>query len=266
MTKHSIKDLSIQVKLNGLSFCVLDKSSNTIAHISSLDFNNKRSPNDVLNQLKEELSTNTIFSDDFNSVQLIHFNELSTLVPKALYNEAHHADYLKFNSKILKTDFIASDFLNTQDIVNIYVPYMNLNNYIFDTFGAFTYKHASTIYIDAISEISSDDNNTLIYINVEKNAMLLVVFVNGKLNLYNFFEFTTPEDFIYYILFTVEQLQLDPETLRLYFTGIIEEQDAYYNIAYKYIRHVDFVSQNKLQKSTPKGAKPYKDYILKCSF
>jgi len=266
LTKQSTKHLSIQVKLNGLSFCIFDSQSNTITHTTSLDFEHKLSPNDVLSKLKEELSTNTVFSEDFNTVQLIHFNELSTLVPKTMYNEAHHADYLKFNSKILKTDFIAADTLSSKAIINVYVPYMNINNYIFDTFGEFTYRHASTIFIDTILQLKTDNNNTIVYVNVENQAMQLAVVINAELQLYNFFEFTTPEDFIYYILFTLEQLQLDPETLQLYFSGSIEKNDTYFNIAYKYIRHVNFMSERTIENTVSDDTDHHKNILLKHSF
>ena len=61
---------------------------------------------------------------------------------------------------------------------------------------------------------------------------------NQKLHLFNSFEYKTPEDFIYYILFTAEQLQLNPENFKLELLGAIVENDAFYQIAYKYIRNI----------------------------
>ncbi|MFD1061636.1 DUF3822 family protein [Winogradskyella litorisediminis] len=250
MTQKNIKELSIQVNLNGLSFSINNTVSKEDNFIHHLDFKEKLTPFETLNRLKEELASNTAFSENFKNVSVIHFNELATLVPKALYDEAHNAEYLKFNSKILKTDFIASDELKHQEAISVYVPYVNINNYLFDTFGSFKYKHASTVFLDAIDSFKTEEKS--IFVNVEKNAMQVAFFQNNKIEFYNHFEFSSPEDFIYYLLFTCEQKQLNPDELKLTLTGSVEKDDDIYNIAYKYIRHVEILenSQHFLIKNT----------------
>ncbi|WP_299116502.1 DUF3822 family protein [uncultured Winogradskyella sp.] len=246
MTNKIIKDLSIQVNLSGLSFCILNRSENNkIEYSNAITFGEKLTPFQTLNRLKEELASNTIFSDDFNNIKIIHHNELSTLVPESLYDEPNNAEYLKFNSKILKTDFIASDKIESLDSVNVYVPYVNINNYIFDTFGVFTYTHASSVFIDAINLIN-DNEEKCVYINIEGNTMQVVVNSSNAFDFYNYFEFTSPEDFIYYILFTFEQLQLNPEKTHVKLSGTVDEDDDLFKIAYKYIRHVSLVDGHKL--------------------
>ncbi|WP_296344495.1 DUF3822 family protein [Winogradskyella sp.] len=225
--------------MSGLSFCILNRSQkNTIEYLNSIVFAEKLTPFDTLNRLKEELASNTVFSEEFQNINVLHYNELATLVPKSLYNEANNAEYLKFNSKILKTDFIASDELKSRKIFSIYVPYVNINNYIFDTFGSFTFKHSSTVFIDALS-IENNNIGEGLFINIENQSMQVITIKNNELSLYNYFEFSTPEDFIYYILFTCEQEQLNPEKLYLKLFGTITKEDDLYAIAYKYIRHVE---------------------------
>ncbi len=234
------KSLSIQVRLSGLSFCVFNTANTSVEYLVYHDFQKKLTPFEVLDRLKHIIENEPVFTQNFKSVQVIHQNDLATLVPKPLFDEAHIADYLKFNSKILKSDFIAFDEIQNNDSVNVYVPYVNINNYIFDNFGAFEYKHASTILIEAVLSKETASTNTCLYVNVDKQHFEIIAVKKGNLLLYNSFEHTTKEDFIYFILFTVEQLQLDTETLLLKLTGNIEQDDELYKIAYKYIRFVEF--------------------------
>ena len=76
--------LSIQVSLSGLSFCVLNTKTSTITHYSNVLFKKTLNPAEVLDQLKNHLSTTKVLQEDFVTVHLIHENELSTLVPKQL--------------------------------------------------------------------------------------------------------------------------------------------------------------------------------------
>lgn len=244
MKQNNIKELSIQVNLNGLSFCILNRTSNTIEYLNSIEFVNKLTPSDALHRLKSELSANSVFSDDFNEVTVIHQNELSTLVPTSLYDESQKADYLKFNSKILKTDFITTDEVIVNNSINVYIPYVNINNYIFDTFGEFVYKHASTVLVDTILQYSSTKDRTEVFVNVNGNTIEVLVVENGKLLLINSFEFFSREDFIYYVLFVYEQLKLDPDTIPVSLIGMTVKDDELYNILYTYVRHVQIIESN----------------------
>jgi hypothetical protein len=81
--------------------------------------------------------------------------------------------------------------------------------------------------------------------------------------LFNSFEYQTPEDFIYYLLFTAEQLSLNPEIFQLELLGTITRNDPYYAMAYKYIRNVSFFDVSVLQeRNNFSTAQNQKHYIL----
>ncbi|XCF04884.1 DUF3822 family protein [Tamlana crocina] len=237
-TQNNILELSIQISLSGLSFCILNRNIQTVTFLKTVSFGKQLIPFEALDQLKHFFDTESALQHDFNEVRVIHDNNLSTLVPKSLFNEEHLADYLKFNSKILKSDFITFDSIEINRSENVYVPYININNYIYDKFGDFTFKHVSTVLVEEILKTEKNLDTTKAYVNVSSDHFEILIVKNGKLLLYNSFAYRTKEDFIYYILFCLEQLQLSPETTNLIFLGDIDANDDLYVIAYKYIRLV----------------------------
>ena len=251
LNKTYIKTLSIQIRLSGLSFCILNTTTNSVEYLVHYDFQKKLTPFEVLEHLKHFVETDTVFAQNFQSVLLIHQNDLASLVPKTLFDEAHIADYLKFNSKILKSDFITYDEISSNNSINVYVPYVNINNYIFDNFGAFEYKHASTILIETILQNKKSSEVSHLYVNVDQFHFEIVAIDKGDLLLYNSFEYNTKEDFIYFLLFTVEQLKFNTEALILKLSGAIEKDDELYKIAYKYIRFVEFDKPSKAYTFLP---------------
>lgn len=240
MKQNSIKALSIQISLSGLSFCILNRSTNTIELLKHVHFEKKVTPFELLNNLKVIIESNSDFEQEFDSVMCLYQNELSCLVPKPLFDEKNLADYLKFNAKILKTDYISYDELVTNESMNVYVPLVNINNYIFDTFGSFDYKHSSTVLIESILQLDCKLEDDKMHINVNPSTFEIVYIKDKKLIFYNTFEFATKEDFIYYILFTIEQLHLNPEHIKISLSGLVEQDDELYQITYKYIRFVEF--------------------------
>lgn len=245
LNKTHIKALSIQIRLSGLSFCILNTSTNCVEYLVYHHFKKKLTPFEVLEQLKKRIETETVFTQSFHNVHIIHQNDLSSLVPKALFDENYMADYLKFNSKILKSDFITYDMIDINNSVNVYVPYVNINNYIFENFGEFEYKHASTILIETIIQNKTSNEQQVLYLNVDSFHFEIVAMDKGECVLYNSFEYITKEDFIYFLLFTVEQLKFNTETLILKLSGAIEKDDELYNMAYTYIRFVEFDTPSK---------------------
>jgi len=258
--------LSIQIHLNGLSFCVLEEESHTITYLNHLVFEKKQTPFKILDRLKEAFSNIDILKNKFSAVTIIYVNELSTLIPKPLFNEDNLADYLKFNSKILKSDFISYDEISINDSINVYIPYVNINNFIYDKFGAFTYKHFSSILIDTILNLEKNASKPKMYIHITKNHFEIIVIKNSKLEFYNTFDYVTKEDFIYYTLFTIEQLNLNPETIDVKLIGDIIKGDDLYNIAYKYIRFVSFGLRQDAFNVSELSISKHSDFILLNSF
>jgi hypothetical protein len=241
LKQSTTKNLSIQFNLDGFSFCISDSTTKTAIYFSEYLFpETQKKPEELLTKIEEVFRSDKLLQYDFISVTVIHQNSLSILVPNTYFNEDYLASYLSHNIKTLATDYITFDSLEKLDCKNIYIPYVNINNYLFQNFGEFEYKHHSSILIEKLISKSTNNKKTM-YVNVSKTALDIVVLENKKLLFYNSFLYTTKEDFIYYILFIAEQLKLDPDKFPLYFIGSIEKETETYKFTYQYIRNVFFL-------------------------
>ena len=237
------KHLSIQFNLDGFSFCISNLASKELHHFESYTFEQTvATPELLLKKIEQIVSENTLFNQEFETITVVHQNTLSTLVPSALFNEKELNSYLDYSIKTLATDYIAFDSLAQAEVKNVYVPYVNLNNFFFQKFGEFEYKHHATVLIDKLLLHSKNNSNKQFFVNVSKHHLDIVVLEKGALLFYNSFQFTTKEDFIYYLLFTSEQLDLNPEEFLCYFIGDINTDSELYAITYQYIRNVDFIA------------------------
>ena len=233
------KKLSIQVSLNGLSFCILDTQENKIGYFKKINFEKQLDPIKVLSKIELTYESEKELNEPVDEVVLIFTNSLFTLVPEELFDEDHAAGYLKFNTKILKTDFIASDKIN-KELVNVYIPYANITNYFFDKYGEFEYRHGISILIESLLKLPSEVNPK-VYLHSHLNSYELVIIENKKLLFANSFEFDSREDFLYYLLFTAEQLNLDANEFELILIGDISKDSEEYKMAWKYIRNISFM-------------------------
>ena len=264
----SLKELSIQVSLSGLSFCIRDIAHEKVIDLEHHTFEQPAHAESLVTELEKLLETDAIAGNDFRDIKVIHDSELSTFVPKALFNESNLSDYLKYSVKILETDYIGFDELRSHDIYNVYVPFTNVNNYIFDKFGSFEYKHASTILVETLLNQHQGSDTNKIFVNVGRTQFEVVVLGDKKLLLYNSYPYQTREDFIYYLLFIFEQLKLDRDKDQLYLLGDITKDDGLYEMAYTYIRNVAIGHNHNSLKLSRKlqGLNPQENLVLLNSF
>ena len=238
--------LSIQFNLDGFSFCITNNSSEEILYFSEYLFKEKKiTPESLLKKIEELFKTDFYLQKDFSSVSVVHQNNLSCIVPNTYFSEDKLSEYLNFNIKTLTSDFITFDDIKSIKAKNVYIPYVNINNFLFQNFGEFEYKHHLTQFIEKLISINNSDKK-VVYVNVSSDSFDVVVIQNKQLYFSNSFSFETKEDFIYFILFTFEQLKLDVEEIQLYFTGDIELESELYTITYQYIRNVLFLESNNL--------------------
>lgn len=238
ITHKTYKKLVVQVSLNGLSFAVVDTILKKPTQLTAIPFESVMNHESIEKLFEQVFLDNASLQNKYDECLVLHSNSLSTFVPQALFDEDFIGSYLQYNTKVFDTDFFAFDELPNYQMNNVYIPYVNMNNFFIDKFGSFDYKHSATILVSKLLDLSKNIDEKKMYVHVTSSHFEIVVVQNQKLLLYNTFEYKTPEDFIYYILFAAEQLQLNPENFVLEFLGDIQEDSLLYAIAYKYVRNV----------------------------
>ncbi|WP_435625231.1 DUF3822 family protein [Flagellimonas sp.] len=236
--EDNFKKLSIQVGLNGLSFCALDTISKKILAYENIPFKTTSTPYLLLKELKDVLNAQNLANTSFKEVMVVHKNGFFSMVPKPLFNKEELPNYLKFNAKMMANDLVVFDELDNHDLVNVYIPYANVNNYVFDLFGEFTFKHNGSVLVSSLLDYASSSTGSYCYVQIAEREMELVVVSEKKLLFYNYFEYNTKEDFLYYLLFSLEQLGLDREQVQLRLFGQIEAEDELFQLCHTYIKNV----------------------------
>ncbi|QSB28731.1 DUF3822 family protein [Flavobacterium sp. CLA17] len=263
ITSKKYKKLSIQVSLNGFSFCCFDTLNNSITSFNEVEFTPTQKGSKIEELYGDAFKKHPELKDTYDDIIVIHNNNLSTFVPTALFDENYLGSYLQYNTKVFETDFFTYDQISNYHMNTVYIPYVNINNFLIDQVGSFDYKHANSILIEKMLEASKNNDDKKMIVNFNPDHFELIVVQNQKLLLFNSFEYQTPEDFLYYLLFTAEQLSLNPESFHLELLGTITKNDPFYTIAYKYIRNVTFLDVSRLQeKNNYSIAQNQKHYIL----
>lgn len=255
--------LSVQISLTGLSFLVISANDIVLWEHKEKWLHNTASPSELLERIVLSIEHAPIKQDEIGEIKVFYHTPLYTIVPTELIGETELKEFLKFNIKTLAHDFIAQDAILEDEAQILYIPYININNYFFEKFGGFSYYHSIGKWIDYCRELSSENHQ--VFANFDDKILDIVVLKDKQLILANSFEYRSKEDALYYILFTMEQLELDVESVPLILSGAIETQSDLYEYLYQYIRYIEFINTEKLKIKQIKSELAHKNLFLKLS-
>jgi len=235
------KNLLIKLGHNSVSL-ILSMPDGTLTNHLYKEFSKKIETHLLENKLDSIISESNFTKQNITNVKLIVCNRLSSIVPKNLFEERFSLEYLKYNAKLLKNDFAANDKIEEIGAINVYIPFVNVNNYLIEKFGAFNYYHYSTILIKKLIKIANH-KKTSFFVNIQLDSIQILIFKNKKLQLYNNFEIKEKEDIIYFLLLSIEQNKIDNKKTKISLHGIIKNDT--YLLLEKFISNLEIIDFSK---------------------
>ena len=187
VTDKTYRKLAIQVSLNGLSFATFDTILNKPLSLKTISMGKVNVTSKIEDLFGEAFQNHPELKAGYDDIVIVHSNNLSTFVPTALFDEEYLGSYLQFNTKVFETDFFAFDELANYEMNNVYIPYVNMNNYFIDQFGTFDYKHANSILVQKLLEVSKNNEERKMFVHVSDSHFEIVIVQNQKLQLFNTF-------------------------------------------------------------------------------
>lgn len=229
------KSLSVLIRQNGLSFFTYHKNEVVDQYDQKFDF--PSNPISILNKIEELFDQTAGLQENFTQVRLFYHHEMFTVVPTAYFDADAASDFLKYNVHLMSNDVISYDEgICNNEVTLVYLAYENINNYFFNKYGQFNYYHYGSYVLNHTMDEYRDENTQVVleflgtdfYISIVKNRELIS---------HNLFKYDTIEDVLYYVMFSIEQNELDPNSLICTLKGKSDITNIH-DLLYNYIRNL----------------------------
>jgi hypothetical protein len=232
--------LYIEISINGLKYSIFNPENTTFIGFEAYRFDRILNDYSLIEPLKELLNSNSLLKKNFISSHVSYANQRATLIPNAIFQQDKLTLFHQYNFSKQEEDIFLYDNLINLSAKNIY----SVPDYIFNIFKDFknvTFSHFSSALIEA-SIIHSKKSKalSLIDLHILPDSFQLIVIKNQQLELYNSFAYQTSEDFLYYLLFVLDQLKIDNEKATVHLLGEVEKNSTIYSMLYKYINTIRF--------------------------
>ncbi|MBN2212768.1 MAG: DUF3822 family protein [Bacteroidales bacterium] len=225
--------LSLQVEPEGLSYCILDIEKKHYIAFQKYIFGKSAALTDFIDKVERCLKEDSMLTTSFNSSSLIYLTQKSTLVPNLFFDEVNLRDYFEFNHPLEELDEIHYNVVSEIDASNVFAIPNYLANLFHDKFKGLTFYHQATPFIRSV--LKEFPHPSGVHINLNPGFFDIIIKQENKLRLYNTFLYQNETDLLYYILFTVKQLNLDPLTIPLTICGEMSDRISFQESLSNYI-------------------------------
>ena len=232
-------NLLIKITADSFSYAIIDKNHNQIKAVYD-----QQECRDVKIELAERLKHDSYLMLTFREIKISVYTENTIAVPDEIFDMHNLDQYAKFFTEDQST--------------NLYVQ-------PFATYG-FTCVFSLNKFIDELLTSSLecskffDHEAPILALAGEKKKVLLldftvssfnVIYINdGQLVFQNYFQIENAEEFNYYLLFIINELEINVSDTEVSVSGIIHEDDPNYSCISKYFPQIEFISTNSAGTDT----------------
>lgn len=222
-------DLFIELAAGVSSFAIVQHQEQRLAGLASFE-----------NPLFPVLDEFPWLKKSFHSVKIAVQNTRYTLIPTPLYLEDEKAVYTGFTLDPSKEkENILSDRIDPLEIHNVFAVPSRFHEKLVSALPQAVILHHAGILIRSFW-LNYRNTHDKIFLNVRNDAFDLLIFDNHLLQYCNSFYFQAPEDLVYYLIFVMEQLELDPEKVMVSLAGEVDKDHPVYSLIERYIRFLKF--------------------------
>ena len=223
--------LSIELSEKSISYCIVDKNKYRCYLLFSQNYESQN--------LLKILNEDEFITREFLSKSISFVNFPNTLIPKELYNEKDKKNIFSVNHSLTNEELVIDELKSK--IINLY----GIPNTIFQTvknvIPEAIIRSNSSILINNFLSLNNLQETMFLFL---KDSYINIVVTKGdSLIFQNKFEYKTKEDLLFYVLFSIQQLNFSNEEINTVIYGNISKEE--YNILYQYVRNIKF--GNKLK-------------------
>ncbi len=231
--------LSIQVNLDGLSFCILDPVREKYIALHHTTFKNDLIFDDYLDAVENYIENTELLNQSYKATRLIWISRKNTLIPNGYFDQNKLRQYFEFNQKLGELDEIHYKELKYIDAYSVFVIPNQIANIFSKQFKNITYYNQQITFIEqALLKHHSENKKVIVYIH--SDFIDIGIIEDSKLLLYNNFAYKTETDIIYFILYVFDQFNLDTQHTELFLNGHIDKHKSLHNQLHQYIKQLKF--------------------------
>ncbi len=243
-TLANLYHLSIQISLDGFSFCILDIPKGKYIVLKGYNFFLKRSRL-LLKHVKEIITNDEMLSLNFKSVEVLYSTNQFTLIPLPFYQKNAIDRFFSFNQTLEKGYRIEKLVFPKAETWCAYTIPENLKEYLDSKYPRANFRHNLFPLVEGTLKANRTfPDRKQVHLNFFRSYFEVVVAAGSKLLLCNIYNYANEKDVLFYVLYLFDQLKLPADTTELVVHGQLSQVAPLYHLFKKYVKRTAFARPN----------------------
>ena len=237
--------MSIQISLNGLSFCILNTINQKYIALKHdpLPATDKNIP--LPDRVRDTIEKDEFLQRKFKSSAIMNVSFKSTLVPAPLYDEKAGESYFRFNHSLEEQEKILTNRIKGLDAFNLFTVPDDLLEVFGKYFPDTTVFHQITPFLDNIIRHQTvKGKSPALFVNVHDDFFDIAVFREQNPEMVNSFYYRQVNDLVYFILYTLKAIKADPAVTPLVLMGKVNPESSLLQSLRRYIKNISLAKRN----------------------
>ncbi|MFA6945300.1 MAG: DUF3822 family protein [Pedobacter sp.] len=233
-------DLLIHIGIETLQYAIIDKVRDELKALAEYKLPAIQDLSDLIRTLEKLPESNREFKYPYNKVKISFDSYKFTFIPAELYENENDQEYAKFINQS-SADLVLTNTINSANIKNLFAinsDFLTSLNQVFQNPKIF---NQASSFIEGIKKNYSNNNSACLIVDCYSKHIQIACLKNSELVFYNIFECLNADEFNYFLLNTIETLNLDTEATHVIISGkVTSDEDEYYQRLLKYFNKLTF--------------------------
>lgn len=223
-------NLLLKITADSFSYAIIDKTSNQLKAVYD-----QQECRDIAHDVSTKLKNDSYLNLPFKDIKVAVYTENSISVPNALFDAQNLDQYAKFFTEEQSDNLYIRPF-SSYGFTSIFTLHRFIDEALADSLlSCKLFDQLAPVL--AMAKDQSQKSLILDFTAVSFNA---VVTDGEKMIFRNYYEVENTEEFNYYLLFIINQLELNTKECHVQLSGIVHENDHYYQCIAKYFKNISF--------------------------
>ena len=238
ITNFSNYKLSIQVALNGLSFCIQDKLAKKFIALKFYPIKTDLLKEDFYKKVEDIINDDKELKGDFDSVSFMFCTNKCTMVPSIFFDINNLKKYFEFNQHMDDLDELHYDMINEIDGFNVYTVPNQIAIDISRKFPEVKFFHHATSFIKNNIKQNTSLIGYKVFIQLNYDFFDIIITKARDLILFNTFKYKNADDLVFFVCYIFNQFNLSFENVDITLQGNTLDPAEYENKLGEYFKNV----------------------------
>ncbi|WP_316841352.1 DUF3822 family protein [Pedobacter gandavensis] len=223
-------NLLLKITADSFSYAIIDKTNNQLKAVYDQQ-ESKDIPHDLAIKLKNDSYLNLAFKD----IKVAVYSENSISIPTELFDANNLDQYAKFFTEEQSDNLYVRPFANYG-----FTSIFTLQRFMDETLADALLSCKLFDQVAPMLAMVQDKASKTLVLDFTAASFTAVLTTGDNLIFRNCYEIENAEEFNYYLLLLINQIQIDTEETEVLLSGIVHEDDAYYQCLEKYFQKITF--------------------------